>query len=340
MHVPLHSLLFSNKVLFVSVILAVAAWFVAFIGQAAAESHDISHLGRLWFGIFVQLFLIAGVIVTIATDSIGLVRLQVSAWTVVALVFAVVGIDSGIYSDVGSYQAMAAGYFVLTIVDVIWLFFFTAEEDSPAFNFFYSLGGGNGLRGSGRKGGGVGGRGGQNMRMAGGMGSSGLNGSAYSQGVGGGVTGGGYQGGSYQQAYGNSPSAVDVSGSAASKLNANVASNQSHRGAGSELGGSHSVQHGASPQLSTAAGGAAGLGASSVDGHSAAGGAAGSEPLPGYGYKARALYAYQANPDDPTEISFAKGEILNIVDNSGKWWQARKDSGETGIVPSNYMQLL
>lgn len=42
-----------------------------------------------------------------------------------------------------------------------------------------------------------------------------------------------------------------------------------------------------------------------------------------------------ASPDDPNEISFSKGEILSIVDNSGKWWQAKKDDGTKGIIPSN-----
>ena len=37
-----------------------------------------------------------------------------------------------------------------------------------------------------------------------------------------------------------------------------------------------------------------------------------------------------ASPDDPNEISFTKGEILDIVDKQGKWWQARKADGTLG----------
>jgi hypothetical protein len=47
-----------------------------------------------------------------------------------------------------------------------------------------------------------------------------------------------------------------------------------------------------------------------------------------------------ASPDDPNEISFTKGEILDILDNSGKWWQARKTDNTKGIVPSNYLVLV
>lgn len=329
----MNSLLFSNFVLLGTLLLAGIGWIVAFIGEIASEADDRKQ-GVLWFSIFLQLFLILGVLAIITTDSVALGRLQISAFLAVALVFSVFGIDRGIYDSNSSLNAMAAGWFILTIVNVIWLLFFTSEEDSHSYTLLSSLGNGK-----------LGGPGGRGSRSSGPI--SRANGSN---------TGGfgGYQAGiqstgnGYQPTYGQSPSAADITAagiggpkSTAPVLGGGVGSIRSAHTPqmtmgggtiGSTTGPKSDISHGGDPART-----ASPVSTSKHHGTTENGG---QEPMPGYGYRARALYAYQANADDPTEISFSKGEILDIVDNSGKWWQARKSNGETGIVPSNYMQVL
>jgi SHO1 osmosensor len=271
-------------------------WFIAFIGQIVAEARGTTNvvvstpsdrLGVLWFGIFVQLFLLLGVAAVLASDGIATHRLQLSAWTAVALVFAVIGIDKGIYSDYrqnGALHAMGAGYFLLTIANVIWLFFFTAEEDSAVYALLSSLGSG-GLSGSG-------GRSGRQMRGGNGSLSGGaISGPTGTSGFGTGFAAGSSSGGGYTQTY-NNPSTGDITQgvaapSAAMKsshsLRSNTQSNAPGRVGGAAAAapqsdfGAQSSHHQptvpGSPSSSRPAG--------TVEG----------EPTPGYGYRARALYA-------------------------------------------------
>lgn len=56
--------------------------------------------------------------------------------------------------------------------------------------------------------------------------------------------------------------------------------------------------------------------------------------------RVEALFNYEANKEDPNEISFSQGEVMEITNNKGKWWQARKADGTVGIVPSNFLKVI
>lgn len=67
-------------------------------------------------------------------------RLQISIFGAVTLVFAVIGVNDNIFFEgSGARLAMGAGWLLLAIVDIIWLLYFTSDEESrmfQVFNFF------------------------------------------------------------------------------------------------------------------------------------------------------------------------------------------------------------
>ena len=49
------------------------------------------------------------------------------------------------------------------------------------------------------------------------------------------------------------------------------------------------------------------------------------------------LYDYTAR--EAEELSITKNEMLTVVDDSGTWWRVGNDKGQTGLVPSHYVQI-
>ncbi|ORY82420.1 hypothetical protein BCR35DRAFT_303843 [Leucosporidium creatinivorum] len=280
--------IFTHPGFLVTMVVAVAGWFAAFIGQCVleakykAQGSSGSAVGVQWFGIFLQLIMIIAVCVTLAGDSVGRNRFQVSIFLAITVVFAVLGVNTGIFSDTTYQLAIGAGWLLLAIVDILWLLYFTSEEDAIAFRIFNT-----GSRGG------------------------------FSQGV---VNGRG-QGNGNRASMAHGGAAVSYSGANSySGGKGGLGQGPAGMSVGDLSQGHH--DDGRTPTIG---------GTSLIDGQGSA--------EPEYLMKARALYSYSASPDDPNEISFAKGEILDIVDNSGKWWQARKADGTRGIIPSNYMVL-
>ncbi len=57
-------------------------------------------------------------------------------------------------------------------------------------------------------------------------------------------------------------------------------------------------------------------------------------------YLARAKVSFQAAPQHSDQLSFHQSEVLEVSKMQGRWWQARKGTGEIGRVPSHYLTLL
>ncbi|KAG7099761.1 hypothetical protein E1B28_001574 [Marasmius oreades] len=322
-------------------VLAVLSWFIAFIGQAISEAQARGSVNVLWFAIFLQLFFIAGVLYTLATDSIAMHRLQISVFGAIAVVFAVQGVQAGIYSSLGALEAMSVGWLILSMVDIIWLLYFTSEDDSLFLHIFNYLGTG-GLTPPSRR---------RRVRPQSSMHNMSTN-NGYA--TGGYASGGGIS--SKDMNYGNTISGPGMVGGGLSPgmgaMSPGVRSQNSFGGGSTADAATRSLGAVSTHNAPTSGGAASMTDAPGPGSPLMAGVGTGVQPgapLPEQSsspgaetvtYKAKALYAYTASPDDPNEISFTKNEILDIVDKQGKWWHARKGDGAAGIAPSNYLQII
>ncbi|KAI9743374.1 MAG: Transmembrane osmosensor [Claussenomyces sp. TS43310] len=282
--------------------IAMLAWSIAFIASIVAEIQS-PFSNYAWWAVAYMLVCIIGVFVVVASDTTQTYHVAIVGFLAAGLVLTSSSVNTLIYSPEGAKEAAAAGHILLSMVVIVWIFYFgsTPSAVSRAYLDSFALNKDHGAY----------------------RGSRGMS-----------------------KSYGNQR--PDTGVSTLPNPPQMYAPQNTGFGSSSPMS-SFPNGPGSGDRMSTQPRFSNGLSAppaqSNIGGPSL--GATGGEQTAGevvapteYPYRAKAIYSYEANPDDANEISFAKHEILEVSDVSGRWWQAKKENGDTGIAPSNYLILL
>lgn len=330
-----------NFFLVVTLVLALLVWIMTLVSQAFVSARvSEEYVRTAWFALFLQLVLILLTLYILLTTYLPPYHIQLSTLAAITIVFGVLAIDVNIRTpNSPSRRAMAASWFINVFIDLFWVFYFTSPPQALLVHAVHSIG----PKGSSTKMGEPGMEGGvqprangmdQPMQLRPISGVSTMK-SAHPSGLSpvpeASIAGGGSRPGTLRKANSKRDSqrqstALDTQGS--------------QRRSGWSFYGKDRQQQ--VPEGAEAAPGPSSIvsaGPSQVPAPDA--GVPPPAPNPNNMLpRAEALFTYTAAKEDPAELSFKKGELLYIVDQSGKWWEARKPDGSSGIVPSNYLRLL
>jgi len=299
----------------VTFLLSLIGWILVLVAQAYVAAKFSNDLVRiLWFGFVIQTILSMVVFKVVigsrSYDAAYAYGVQVAILSSIACVFAVMGVDRTIYVKTSGFPAVGAGWLILAIVDLLWVIYFTSPPQSPVGRLASGLGD---LRGPKKE-----------EETHGKVEKIGRSTDAFAMSP-------VHAGGSAQRM-----SATLDGGQSQSRPNVGQVWNEQRTTYASQSDGG--------------AGGGATTGPVSEPGASSVRGSAkaepepepepGPEPEPEAKWKAEALYDYPGSKEDPNELAFKKGQSLQILDKSGKWWLARAKDGRKGIAPSNYLRLL
>ncbi|KIV85152.1 hypothetical protein PV11_00884 [Exophiala sideris] len=264
--------------------ISLLAWLIAFISSIIANTQD-AFPKYAWWAVAYMLCCILGVTFVFATNSTNSYNIAIVGYLAAGLVMTTSAVNSLIYQPQGAMEAAGAGHILLSMVAIIWIFYFGSTPTSTPREFIDQFAlhkEQNNFRAPAQSMSNMYDRpqttaSAQPPQM---YTSAQLNGFETSSPV------SGYPGGPAGAARGSSQTPINTSSTPVTAGGPDVA------------------------------------------------------PPTEYPYRAKAIYSYEANPDDANEISFSKHEILEVSDVSGRWWQAKKENGETGIAPSNYLILL
>ncbi|OAA60234.1 high osmolarity signaling protein [Niveomyces insectorum RCEF 264] len=264
------------------------AWIIAFISSIVAQVQTKGSFPTYtWWTNVYYFFVIAGVFVVVASDTTQTYHVAVVGYLACGLVLATSSVNGLVYSTNGAKEAAAAGFILLSMVTIVWIFYFGSAPSAVPRAYLDSF------------------------ALA-------------------------------KESTTNRQTMTGAYGVGRPETSTSVQPPQMYTSA--QLNGfenSSPVPGLPNANRNSTLNGGAFASPNNKTNSVAPGGQEGEiVPPTEYPYRAKAIYSYEANPDDANEISFSKHEILEVSDVSGRWWQARKESGETGIAPSNYLILL
>ncbi|KAJ6110252.1 hypothetical protein N7486_002487 [Penicillium sp. IBT 16267x] len=276
--------------------ISILAWLIAFVSSIVSESQpNNAYPNYDWWAISYMFCVILGLIVTFGTDTCNVYGVAIVGYLACGLVLTSTSANNLIYSHMGAQQAAGAGFILISMVIVIWIFYFGSSPQAAHRGFIDSFA--------------------LNKEQPD---PSSYRGSR-----------------PMSSAFGARPETSATSNTPQMYTSAQLSGFETS----SPVSGFPGGAPGAERNSSLARFGAPST--SPVPGPSTGNQETSEVPQPtDYPYRAKAIYSYDANPEDANEISFAKHEILEVSDVSGRWWQARKSNGDTGIAPSNYLILL
>ncbi|KAI9847759.1 MAG: Transmembrane osmosensor [Thelocarpon superellum] len=291
--------------------ISVLAWFIAFVGSVIAAIHSKGDLTNpfpnyVWWTNVYMFFCIIGVIYVITTATIRTYSIAIVGFMGAGIVLTSSAVQALVYSSDPRREAAAAGHILLSMITIVWVFYFGSrpESGSRAYVDSFALHKENRQSRASRP-------------MA--------------------------------DAYGNNRPNTSISTNPAPQMYTSAQLNgfETSSPVSGYPGGPVGVESRAPPPQQRFGTGATQTPPPQQPSMQTT--APVSQRMPEqnevippteYPYRAKAIYSYEANPEDANEISFSKHEILEVSDVSGRWWQAKKETGETGIAPSNYLILL
>lgn len=305
-----------NIIIVATIAITAISWIIAFAGSIAA-SQTMSYFPKFtWWGLVFQLFVVIGLPVLYFFNMIYLYYNFIMVVLSIAFVYTSNSTNNFVYYTDSSSSAAGTGFILLSIANFLWLLYLGSDPDAPMISSLSGYGGPSHPL--------------KTRRRINSFGPSTQRASTAN----------------YNYSRGNQSSA---------RLNYNddLYSNMedSHELAGFENpvtstkdfaidDNVNSADLNTDQEFNDSAYRASGIIPPMNEGTNFTGISSVTNYMEAYPILVRALYDYNASPDDVNELSFKKGDIFRVKNTNGNWWQAKNKRGEIGMCPSNYLEIV